>query len=391
MNKITGGESKRMKRVCVWGTSLKKIGDEAQNIAFVRIIRSRYPDAQITLFSQYGERMTGLVANEGIEVETIRTAHLPRVFRALSRSDLFVFEGGPFYEDFQQVLRCLLLYGMARSLGLPVVVYAATAFLFKTWWGRRVYKYIFEHVNALTVREAVAVNIIKDLGVGREVALFSDPRFILDPPPDGEISLILEKEGIDPAKPFIILTTRYLHPGVPRWVKRSHSYDDETLKRSNDTMGKMTALLERRAQLLILPMHPTLDEDMEMARVLRMQMEDPSRLKVLSRRYTALEIIGMINMAEMIVASRLGSAVFATMTGTPIVSIAYEPRMIDHMHRIGLEKHVHSWKHLTYEDLVKDLEEVWTGRNQFRKNIRKKSGALRELAWKNADLLDQFM
>jgi polysaccharide pyruvyl transferase WcaK-like protein len=380
-----------VKHVCVWGTSLKKIGDEAQNIAFVRTVRHRYPEAKITLFSQFGERMTRLVANEGIEVETIRTARLIRVFRAISASDLFVFEGGPFYEDLAQALRCLLLLGMAKGVGVPVVVYGATAFHFKTWWGRRIYRYIFNHVDALTVREAVAVEIIKDLGVAKEVELFSDPRFILDPPPDNETSEILAKEGIDPRKPFIILTARYLHSRVPKWVKRSHDYVDETVNRANHAMAKMAAYLEDRAQLLILPMHPTLEEDREMARVFRTQMRDASRLKVLSHRYTALEMIGMIKMAEMIVASRLGSAVFSTMTGTPIVAIAYEPRMTDHMRRIGLEQYVHDWKDLNYEDLVKDIEEVWTGRHQFRENMKHKAGELRKMAWKNAELLSQYL
>jgi polysaccharide pyruvyl transferase WcaK-like protein len=380
-----------MKRICIWGTSLKKIGDEAQNIAFVRIIRRRFPDVHLTLFSQFGERMTNAVAHEGIEVETIRTAHVHRVYRALSRCDLFVFEGGPFYEDPLQTMRILFLHTMARSLGVPMVVYAATAFYFETWWGRRIFRYLFEHMDALSVREPVAVEIIKDLGLENEVVLSADPRFVLDPPPADAIGPLLEKEGIDPSKPFIILTTRYLHPGIPRWVKRSHFYDDEILRRSNEAMAAMTALLERKAQLLILPMHPTLEEDMEMARALRKRMETPSRLKVLSRRYSALEVLGMINLAEMVVASRLGSAVFATLTGTPIVSIAYEPRMKDHMRRIGQEGHVHDWKELTDHGLAKDIEAVWDGRNRIREDLKQKAGAFRELAWKNADQLSRYI
>jgi len=85
-----------MKIVCVWGTSLRKVADEAQVISFVRIIMSRFPDAKITLFSRYGGLMTELMAKEGFELETIRTAHIGKVIRAIARSYIFVFEGGPF-------------------------------------------------------------------------------------------------------------------------------------------------------------------------------------------------------------------------------------------------------------------------------------------------------
>ena len=380
-----------MKRICVWGTSLKKVGDEAQNIAFVRIIRNRYPGVRITLFSQYGERMTRLVADEGIEVETIRTAHLFKVVRALARSNLFIFEGGPFYEDPWQAMRCVALFLIAKLFRLPVVVYGATAFHFKTLWGRFIYRTIFNHMDAITVREPIAVEIIKDLGVNKEVSLFADPRFILESPSHQEVREILKNEGMDPDKPYLTITTRYLHAGVPRWVKRSHAYDQGMVDRANEAIGGTVAYLEDRAQMVVLPMHPTYQEDQEMVRVIQGYMRTPSRLKLLSRRYSALEMIGLIHHSQLLIASRLGSAVFATLTGTPVVAIAYEPRMHDHMRRIGMERHVHDWKHLTYEKLVKDLEEVWTGRNQFREDMKQKAGAFRAMAWKNSELLSQYI
>jgi hypothetical protein len=40
----------------VWGTSLEKIADEAQVIAFMRIVKRRYPDSEVTLFSRLAGR-----------------------------------------------------------------------------------------------------------------------------------------------------------------------------------------------------------------------------------------------------------------------------------------------------------------------------------------------
>ena len=299
-----------MKRICVWGTSLKKVGDEAQIIAFVRIIKSRYPDAEITLYSQFGERMTRLVAKENIKVRTIRTARLGKVARALRRTDIFVFEGGPFYEEPRQVLCCLTLLSIARIFRVPVVVYAATAFRFQTWWGRFIFRSIFDQMDEITVREPLALAIIKDLGIKKKVGLFADPRFTLKPPPPETVDKILTAEGINPREPYIVITTRYLHPRVPAWVKRSHQYRDEIVEKANEAIAKVVAYLETLGQLVVLPMHPHYGEDMEMVKAIRALMKDPSRLKLLSRRYAALEMIGIIHQCEMLIASRLGSAVF---------------------------------------------------------------------------------
>jgi polysaccharide pyruvyl transferase WcaK-like protein len=99
----------------------------------------------------------------------------------------------------------------------------------------------------------------------------------------------------------------------------------------------------------------------------------------------------MIDLAELIIASRLGSAVFAAITGTPIVSIAYEPRMFDHMERIGLGKYVFDWKDLKYDDLVERIKEVWLSRDAIREHMKSQVKEFKEMAWENAKILNEFM
>ncbi len=378
-----------MKKICVWGISLRKVADEAQVIAFIRIMKSRVPDAEITLFSQYGELMTELMAKEGFKIKTIRTAHIGKVIRALAHSDIFVIDGGPFYEEPIQALRCLILFSIAKVFRCPVVVYGATAFYFKTWWGRLLFRSMFNRMDAITVREKIASNIIKDLGVKKDIALFADPRFILEAPSD--VSNILIKEGIDLEEPLIGVTTRFFHHNVPAWVKRSHFYTDERVENANEVIARVVAYLSEFAQVIIIPMHPSYDEDKEMANVIKKYIQDPSRLKMLSRRYSALEMMGIIGHCELLLAGRLGSAVFATVTGTPIVAIAYEPRMVDHMERSGFSKYVFDWKDLKYDDLVAKIKEVWLSKDIIKELMKSQAREFKEIAWKNAETVTKFL
>ncbi|MGH7901453.1 MAG: polysaccharide pyruvyl transferase family protein, partial [Thermodesulfobacteriota bacterium] len=299
--------------------------------------------------------------------------------------------GGPFYEDPSQALRCLILFSIVKMFRCPVVVYGATAFYFRTWWGRLLFRAMFNRMDAITVREKIALNIIKDLGIKKDVALFADPRFILEPASSEEVQSILTEEGINLEEPLIGVTTRFLHHNVPAWVKRSHYYTDERVENANEVIARVVAYLSEFAQVIIIPMHPSYDEDKEMANVIKKYIQVPSRLKMLSRRYSALEMMGMISQCELLLAGRLGSAVFATVTGTPIVAIAHEPRMVDHMERVGLGNYVFDWKDLRYDDTVAKVKEVWLSRDTIKDQMKSKVKEFKEIAWKNAEIIKEFM
>ncbi|MEC4680913.1 MAG: hypothetical protein VST67_09485, partial [Nitrospirota bacterium] len=92
----------------------------------------------------------------------------------------------------------------------------------------------------------------------------------------------------------------------------------------------------------------------------------------------------------MIIASRLGSAVFATAMGTPILALAYEARMIDYMSHIGFEDCVMDWRTLDVE-FVKKATDTWSSRNAIAKQMKAISVDHIANAWKYADFVEQFM
>lgn len=379
-----------MKRICIWGTSLKKIADEAQVISFIKIINERIPDSEITLLSRYGNLMTELFRNEDFKINTIKTFNVPRVILALYKTDIFIFEGGPFYEQLKQALVCWGLLSISKIFRKPVIAYAATAFRFRTRWGRFIYRNIFNRIDAITVREAIGKEILDDLDIKNEVELFADPRFILHPSKKDFINEILKKENVDITKPYVCITTRFMHDNIPGWVKKSHHYDKKIVKDSNECISKIIAYLSELKQVVLLPMHPEYEEDQQMADSLRKEMPDPSRLILLSKRYRALEILGIINYAEMILASRVGSAVFSTVTKTPIIAISYEPRMLDHMKRCGLGNFVFDWRKLDYVELKNCVDEILRRKDNIKKILEENAKTLKEQAKSNSEVILRF-
>lgn len=380
-----------MKKICIWGTSLTKVADEAQVIAFVETFNNRFPGSEITLLSKYGSLMIEIFKKEDYKLSTIRTLNIPKVILTLYKTDIFIFVGGPFYEQLRQALLCWSLLSISKLFRKPVVTYAATAFQFRTWWGRAIYRNIFNRMDAVTVRESIGKEILNDLNVKNKVELFADPRFTLSPLSKNYVYKILEKESIDISQPYVCITTRVMHDKIPKWIKKSHHYNEKIVQDSNTCISKIIAYLSEQKQVVLIPMHPKYEEDQQMANTLRKNMQDPSKLILLSKRYRALEILGIINYAEMILASRVGSAVFATVTKTPLIAISYEPRMIDHMNRCGLQNFVFDWRDLSFEKLKETVDRILLEKDKIKSILEENAEAFKEKAKLNLEVVAKFV
>lgn len=372
-----------MKRICLWGTSLQKVADEAQFLSVIDAIRTRLPDARLTIFSSNGEVMAQLRP----DVDVIRTFCLHKVLPALAASNMFVMVGGPFFENLWQATICLVLFSLAKILRCPVVTYGTTIFPLRTRWSRWFFRWLLNSVDGLSVREPIGKQRLQALGVTREISLFADPRFLLEPAPPVLVDEILRQEGVALDQPIISITTRYLHQDVPTWVKYSHGYSDSYVENANSVLARVIAHLSEQTQILIIPMHPHFADDEAMARQLRISSSDPSRIKMLSRRYSSLEVLGIIGRCDLLLAGRLGSAVFATVTGTPLVAISYEDRTMDYMKRIGFENQAFDWKTLHYDDMARIIDNVLTSRQGLKQKMQEQAKALKALAWQNAEFL----
>ena len=118
-----------MKRVTVWGTTLKKVADEAQMISHYEIIKTFAPNAQVTMLTY--SRPLVEQSYGGLIVTAIPQLHksLPRIFK----SDLFVIGGGPFFDHLPHLLRVAALLFVLWLARVPVLIYGVTGFPVKSW------------------------------------------------------------------------------------------------------------------------------------------------------------------------------------------------------------------------------------------------------------------
>lgn len=197
-----------MKKICIWGTSIKKVADEAQLLAVCKAIKTRIPNTEITIFARHGE----LIEKRYTEIKTIPTIQISKVLSSVASCDLFVVVGGPFLESRSQMISCLTLFSIVKFFRKPVITYGTTVLEYKTNWGKFFYRNLFNLLaDTITVREEVGLKLLRELGVKKDLSLFPDPRFILEPVSPTEVCNILIQEGLDVEVPKIGITTRHLH------------------------------------------------------------------------------------------------------------------------------------------------------------------------------------
>jgi polysaccharide pyruvyl transferase WcaK-like protein len=378
-----------MTHICLWGTSLQKVADEAQFLAMLQLIEHAAPGAKVTIFAR--PREDSLIPRSVRNVSVIPTASLPGVIRNLKKSSLLVMVGGCFMENVRQAAVCALLVALARFLRTPVIAIGVTAFPYRRRWGRYVYRRIFNAMGTITVREAAAEAALQALNIKTSMTRFPDPRYILSTDNEADISGILKAANLSKDRPAVGITLRYLHDDMPEWVKVSHDYSPDAVDATNAAIARMLDELAAVAQLFVLPMHPTPGEDSSAATEIRRHMHNPQALHMVSGSIRAPQLAALIKWCDVLIASRLAAGMFAASAGTPFIGIAYEERLAGLMTSLGLREFVFPWRQVDADQLSVTTARVWKERVQLRETIRAAAKPLVAAAWANAQPVSRFI
>jgi len=376
-----------MRKVTIWGTTLKKVADEAQMISHYKIIKKFVPDADVTMLTYLKPSVQAAYPNLTITPVSWLFKSLPRIFN----SDLFVVGGGPFFDDFKHVLRVFFL-ALCLKLGrVPVLVYGVTGFPIKSWFGRVTFRFLVNQAEMIVTRDEAIYNVLQDLEVTPPMRLGIDLRAILEPSTMERTHEILRNEGIDPQKPMIGLTVRYIHKDIPNWVKDQLNLQDEGIDRFNEALGKLVAALSKKAQVFIIAMNPDISEDLAVAQNIRTFMDKPSDLKIIAHRYLATETLGIIKACDVLVAGRVGSAFFATMLETPLIAISHESRMSLWMEEVDAAEYCFDWQSLDESLMLTQIDKLNQSKDDIKRSFHSIAEEVRRQAWDDAEVYKKYL
>ena len=288
---------------------MKNAGDEAILEAIVSEMRSIDGDMPVTVMSR---RAKETAVARG--VNTIYTFDLPRFWRTLRRSELYINGGGSLLQDVTST-RSLWYYlftlHMAKRCGCKVMMYGCGVGPVRNAFNRKIAgKTVEKCVDAVTLREENSLEELKAFGVSApEILIASDPALFLSPAPDGEVDALLRSLDMAPDGNYICFCLR-------RWsgIREKLELFAAAADYAWNTYGLHPVLLS---------VNPAQDD--RVAEALRERITVPCTL--VCRPMETPEMIGFIGRMRAVLAMRLHVLIFAASRSVPLAAVSYDPKV----------------------------------------------------------------
>jgi polysaccharide pyruvyl transferase CsaB len=362
-------------------------GDEAILAALLAGLRARRPGLHLQVVS--GD-VAATVAQHG--VEALYWGDWARLADALDAADLLILGGGGIFFDYWGFDPRRLLENEAPDLahyasfpllaglaGKPLLICAVGVGPLFTPEGREAVRLAFALAARASVRDAESKALLEEIGVpdGR-VEVTADPAFALVAAGEARAKELLAGLGLG-ERPLLGVTPR-------PW--------DVAVSQEAWETGLAAALAgfaqPAGAQILLLPFHAGYD-DASLER-LRAKLRaagmsagmSAGDVRILPPGCSPQDIAAVIGRCDLLVGLRLHSILFALLSGTPAVALAYDPKVRSLACLAGHEELCLELSDLS--GLGDALAGAWARRGELRRDFLATANRLKLAAGRNVDL-----
>lgn len=304
-----------MKRVVISGYyGFGNLGDEALLRAIVTGLRRRVDNLEIIVPS----------ADPGATAAAHQITAVPRAnpllwWSLLGRCDLFISGGGSLLQDVTGPWNIPYYAGlmlMAGARGVPVMILGQGVGPIQGHWGRRLTRYAVDRAAIVTVRDPGSCELLRELGVAREITVVADPVFSLQFP---------QAAGRAPES----------NPGAPLRIGVAL----RRLGLTGEVAGRLAAAFDAvarflgdgRVEFVFFPMQE--QEDVGAAQMVAQQLTAPHRL--ISQRLSLDKTVELIATFDVVIAMRLHALILASLLGVPPAGISYDPKVEEFLRQVG--------------------------------------------------------
>ncbi len=390
---MISGMKKGYARILITGSyGQGNTGDEAVLTAILDQLRRRMPDARLVVVAGDTETI-----RRQFGVETVWWGDWAGIAQAVRQSDMVIQGGGGIFFDysgfhpwklFENGAPDLAHYGgfslLANLYGKPFMVYGVGVGPLITDAGREMVKVAHSLADKITVRDVESKSSLEELGIeSNRIEVTADPAFSMRPVDEGRARRILSEHGIDCSRPVIAVTAR------PWDYEITQSDWERSLAEPISELAH-----SKQAQILLIPFHKGYD-DGPLLRI-REQLTASEVFvlgnvpgNVLGNQYAPNEIAGVIGACDLLIGMRLHSILFAILTATPAIALAYDPKVRSLARRI---EHEEICVDLADLSKLKDvIDNVWERREELSRDFARAGVEMGLLSERNADLACELL
>ena len=342
-------------------------GDDAILKAMVKDIKAKDSNIKITAFSNNPN-----FTKKTYDIDAVNRFGAKGVAKAIRDCDLFISGGGSLLQDItstRSLLYYISLMKLAKLFNKPVMVYANGIGPINKRINRFLTRKILDKVDLITLRDENSRIFLRELEVQNDnIYVTADPVFTLEPTREETILEIFEKEEIPDDRPLVGISVR-------DWTNVESLIDVIS--------HAINYIIDRyHANVVLIPMHYPEDLDISNSILKNIAREGAYILK---NKYSVEEIMGITKRLEMIIAMRLHSLIYAATQGIPMVGIVYDPKIEGFLKSIDME-HMCSAENIEYKHLIKNIDYVWSNRDNLKVRLVELDQQMRDEALKNTDM-----
>ena len=328
-------------------------------------------DIQVTVLSHDPEQ-----TRRQYGLDAVYRFDLVQVGRALRRCDALLSGGGSLLQD-RTSTRSLLYYLMvirwAKKLGKPVMLYANGIGPVTKPENRKKVKQTVELANVVTLRDRASAQELRDMGVKHpELHITADPMFNLLPAGADRGRELLAKAGLPAGRKFAAVSVRDW-PAARQFPQQAARLCDHLHR----TYGLETVFLL---------MQPAADR--ETTEQVRRAMESPSYL--LDVPATPSELMAVLGQAELCVAMRLHTLIFAARMAVPTVGLVYDPKVDSYLKELDLPS-AGEVERFDVDRACQVCDELMADYDRILARLKERSAALSAAARENEALLLELL
>ncbi|SCY48921.1 polysaccharide pyruvyl transferase CsaB [Alkaliphilus peptidifermentans] len=340
-------------------------GDEAILEVIVEQLKQSSCDIEITALS-YKAKET----EEKYHIRAVSRNDFSKIIRAIKEADVVISGGGSVLQDVtssRSLMYYLAIIYIAKKMGKKVMFYGNGFGPINKAINKKMSAYIINQVDAITVRDFQAKELMKSIGVNKNIIVTADVTFSMELLDKKNIDLILESEELLTDKKLIGISVR-------SW-KDENKYKQIVAKIA-DYLNKMNY------QIVFIPMQ--YPDDVKISLEIVELMETSG--KVIEKPYLPKEILSIISRFDLLIGMRLHSLVFAAIALVPMVGLEYDPK-INSFLKIAGQQSGGNVKDLDFIHLCTTIEGVLNNKESYSGKLQKIKESMKHKSEMNREVL----
>lgn len=310
-------------------------------------------------------------------------------YRSIMRTDLslifdaILFDRSLYNPLFNFMSTLSVMLPLARKRGKRMACFNVGAGPVDTAPGRRMLRDIGNGMDFITLRDQESLDIMRDVGVTNpRMYLAADSALVVQSSHDERVDEIMRDLGLEGETALLgINVNQYLDS----WASpgRKPMSKERFVATYAEAIDQVAA--EANAAVIFVA---TQYHDVEISRAVMDRLQGPRKKALLSNaEYSHYDVKGVLRRLDLLFAMRLHSAILCSSEETPIVGIAYQPKVAFFFNSLGLSEHCMTFDDFSVASVSEHLRRGWEQRDAIREQLKTVLPGLKERTHKAAELV----